>query len=123
MRRVEDPSLVNWPRDLSWCAFMSLGLGDRSVCAGGLWDPLCTRSCGDEEGKGEEKSGGLVAGLSEEEEFWVRVGRRERNLACDGELMRVVGGGGEGGGCEIGVVEEECEETVLFGLIWEEQEE
>lgn len=82
---------------------MSLGLGDRSVRAGGgLWDPLCTRSCWYEEGKGKgqggEESGGLGGGLSEDEEFLLRVGRRERNLGCDdGELMRVGGGGGREG--------------------------
>jgi hypothetical protein len=32
-------------------------------------------------------------------------------------------GGREGGSCESGVVEEECEQTVRFGLIWEEEEE
>lgn len=110
---------------------MSLGLGDRSVRAGGLWDPLCTRSCWYEEGKGKgeggEESSGLGVGLSEDEEFLLRGGRRERNLGCEDELM--CGGGGRGGGvreggsCEIGVVEEECEQTVRFGLIWEEEEE
>lgn len=80
---------------------MSLGLGDRSVRAGGLWDPLCTRSCWYEEGKGEGKSEGggesssLGVGLSEDEEFLLRVGRRERNLGCDDELMCVGGGGRE----------------------------